>query len=98
MPSAASPVVVLQNVIRPTANKPVSVGVHLDTAQHVAIRIYTQTGKLVKVLQDGIADAGTFETVWSGANANGQVVRSGVYFIEIQTEHFDEKRKVVVVR
>jgi flagellar hook assembly protein FlgD len=91
-------VVILQNVIRPSANKPMSIGVHLDAAQHVVIRIYTQAGKLVKVLQDGIADAGTFEAVWNGANANGQVVRSGVYFIEIQTEHFTDKRKVVVVR
>jgi flagellar hook assembly protein FlgD len=91
-------VVIRQNVIRPSANKPVSIGVHLDTAQHVVIRIYTQMGKLVKVLQEGTADAGTFEAVWNGANANGQIVSSGVYFVEIQTEHFTEKRKVVVVR
>lgn len=74
------------------------ISIHLDSTQHVVIRIYTQTGKLVKVLEDKTADAGTFETVWNGANANGRVVSSGVYLVEIQTDHFKEKRKVVVVK
>jgi flagellar hook assembly protein FlgD len=93
-----TPVVVRQNVIRPSENRPVVIGVHLAEAQHVAIRIYTQTGKLVKVLEDRMVEAGTFEAVWSGVNQNGSVVRSGVYLVEIQTAHFTEKRKVVVVR
>jgi flagellar hook assembly protein FlgD len=93
-----SPVVIKQNVIRPSENKPLGIAVHLAAAQHVSIRIYTQSGKLVKVVEDKVADAGTFETVWNGANENGKVVRSGVYLVEITTDHFSEKRKVVVVR
>ncbi len=64
----------------------------------MVVRIYTQSGQLVKVVEDRIADAGTFETSWAGINQNGNVVSSGVYFVEIQTERFNEKRKLVVVR
>jgi flagellar hook assembly protein FlgD len=96
--SADSPVVLRQNVIRPTENRPVTIGVHIDHAQHVAIRIYTQNGKLIKVLEDRMVDAGTFEAIWNGANQGGSVVRSGIYLVEIQTEGFTEKRKVVVIR
>lgn len=98
VPGAANPVVVRQNVIRPACHQNTTIAVQLDRAQHVTIRIYTQAGKLVKVLEDRTAPAGTFETAWSGANENGSVVRSGVYIVEIQTESFSEKRKLAVVR
>ncbi len=97
-PTHDAPIVVRQNVIRPSENKPVIFGVHLDRSQHVAIRIYTQHGKLIKVLEDRQVDAGTFEAAWNGANQNGSVVRSGIYLVEIQTDTFTDKRKVIVIR
>jgi hypothetical protein len=97
-PSPASPVVIRQNIVRPSQNQSLSVGVWLDTPQRVVVRIYTQNGHLVKVLEDRLVGAGKFETAWAGVNQNGSVVGSGVYFVEIQTEHFNEKRKLVVLR
>jgi flagellar hook assembly protein FlgD len=93
MPSAAEPVVIRQNVIRPDSTQPLHVAVQLDRPQRVAIHIYTRNGKLVKTLVDQVQNAGTFDAVWQGVNQNGQVVGSGVYIVLIQTETFEEKRK-----
>jgi flagellar hook assembly protein FlgD len=96
--SAGSPVVIRQNVVRPSLNQALHVGVWLDHTQRITVRIYSQSGRLIKVLEDRIAEAGSFETVWTGVNQNGSLAGSGVYFVEIQTDHFNEKRKLVVVR
>jgi hypothetical protein len=98
MPSPQEPVVIRQNVVRPASAQPLQVAVQLARAQHVTINIYTRSGKLVKTLMDQMQNAGTFDAVWQGVNAKGQVVGSGVYIVHIKTDTFEEKRKVVVVR
>ncbi|MBN1595258.1 T9SS type A sorting domain-containing protein, partial [candidate division FCPU426 bacterium] len=98
MPTKEAPVVIRQNVIKPSQSQPAQFSVQLDRAQHVTINIYTISGKLVKTVADRMADAGTFEEVWNGANKNGRIVSSGVYIVHIKTETFSEKRKIAVVR
>lgn len=97
-PCPENPVVIRRNVLHPGSGQKAAIAVQLDHSQHVCVRIYSQSGKLVKVLEDRQVNAGTFETAWAGVNQNGAVVRSGVYVVEIQTETFTEKRKLVVVR
>jgi hypothetical protein len=97
-PSHTQPVVIRGNVYRPTQQPPLTITVYLDEAQEIKIQVFTQSGKLVKTIVDEMAAAGTFAAVWNGANREGQVVRSGVYIVNVETRQFRENRKLVVVR
>lgn len=98
MPGRAQPVVIRGNVYRPTQQPPLTIAVFLDEPQQIKIQVFTLRGKLVKTVADQTASAGTFEAVWNGANREGQIVRSGVYIVNVETRQFREKRRVVVVR
>ncbi|MCK5219334.1 hypothetical protein KAR10_07425 [bacterium] len=96
--ASAAPVVIKQNIVRPSMNKPVHIDVKIAEAQRVVVKIYSLRGKLIKTLADRVADAGTFETVWEGVSQKGVLVSSGIYIVHIKTDTFDEKRKLAVVR
>ncbi len=97
-PSRTLPVIIRGNVYRPTQQPPLPIAVYLAEAQQIRIQVFTLRGKLVKTIVDETAAAGTFEAVWDGANREGQIVRSGVYLVLVETRQFREKRKVAVVR
>lgn len=86
------------NVYRPTQQPPLTIAVFLEEPQQIKIQVFTLRGKLVKTVADQTAAAGTFEAAWNGANREGQIVRSGVYIVNVETRQFREKRRVVVVR
>lgn len=69
----------------------------LDHPQKVRIVIYTQRGRIVKELADELVSAGTFEAVWDGGNRYGQLVPAGIYIVYIQTERFQEKKRIAIV-
>ncbi|MBN1595208.1 hypothetical protein JW933_04700, partial [candidate division FCPU426 bacterium] len=96
--SESSPVIIRGNVLRPSLRRPVQIEVFLEKTQRVRVRIYSMRGALVKTVVDEVAAAGRFETIWEGLNQQGELVRSGVYIIFIETDRFKEKRKMVVVR
>jgi len=50
------------------------------------------------MLVDTYMNAGTFEAIWKGINKNGNVVSSGLYFVQIITSKINEKRKIVVIK
>jgi flagellar hook assembly protein FlgD len=60
----------------------------------ISVDIYNMAGTLVGSLE---AD-GASEVTWSGENANGDLVASGVYFLRIRTDDKDVVRKVAVVK
>ena len=86
------------NVYRPAGDPPVVISVFLERTQNVKVAIYTQTGKLVAIVAERQAGAGTFEAVWEGLNREGRLVRSGVYLVMVETETFREKRRLAVIR
>lgn len=98
LPDRDSPVVIRGNVLKPSVQQPMQIGLYLERTQRVKIKVYTLRGKLVTTLVDRVVNAGSFETAWNGANQDRLMVRSGVYIIYIETEQFKEKRKMVVVR
>ncbi len=56
---------------------------------HVVIRIYNISGQLIRMLDEGIKDAGEYVSqdeaaYWDGHNEDGQEVASGVYIYQLQ--------------
>ncbi|MEK7347402.1 MAG: Ig-like domain-containing protein [Candidatus Eisenbacteria bacterium] len=87
--------------------EPTTIAYKLDDLATVTIRIYTQSGNLVKrvVLDRGTPGglAGLNEVLWDGKNGKGEVVSSGGYIALIEAQGTGEtmhviRRKIAVVR
>ena len=88
-------------------SEPTTIAYKLDDNASVTMRIYTQSGSLVKrvVFDKGVAGgmAGLNEYLWDGKNGKGEVVASGGYVVLIEAQGTGEtlhviRRKIAVVR
>jgi flagellar hook capping protein FlgD len=72
--------------------------------EHVDLKVYDVTGRLVKTLANREFDpaAGTpkgqFTIHWDGTNDDGQKVARGVYFYQLRTPSFVSQKKLAVLR
>ncbi|MDE0301479.1 MAG: T9SS type A sorting domain-containing protein [Candidatus Poribacteria bacterium] len=69
----------------------------------VDLRIYNVQGKLVRELNFGIQEAGSYRTqesaaYWDGRDQFGEVVSSGMYFYTIQAGAFQATRRMLVLK
>ena len=70
---------------------------------HAVIRIYSQTGELIRFLDLGLQQAGYYvgksrAAYWDGRNGSGESVVSGVYFYQLITPESTATRKMVIVK
>ncbi|MBM3236555.1 T9SS type A sorting domain-containing protein [Candidatus Poribacteria bacterium] len=75
----------------------------LSKSAPVEVRIYEQAGKLVRVLNLGVQNAGVYLTkdkavYWDGRSNVGEKVASGVYYYTLRAGDFTATRKMVVVK
>ncbi len=64
----------------------------------VSVVVYDVRGAKVRVLVSGAEPAGKHVVEWDGRNDAGEAVGSGVYFYRLQTPHFVDTRKMVLVK
>ncbi len=63
--------------------------------------VYDIAGRVVRVLEEGVREAGRHEVVWDGRDSSGTVVASGVYFYGLELPGLAgivESKKMVIVR
>ena len=77
----------LRVVRRPNASATVEFG--LERAGPVALRIYSVSGRLVRVLEHGDVAQGVHHRTWDGRDAQGIEVATGLYFVAL---HAGERR------
>jgi flagellar hook assembly protein FlgD len=70
---------------------------------HVVIKIYTITGQLIRTLDLGMQEPGTYisqdrAAYWDGLNDEGEEVASGVYFYRLQAGDKVSTKKMVVLK
>jgi hypothetical protein len=70
---------------------------------YVTIRIYNSNGQLVRILDLGYRNHGSYldkaqAAYWDGTNERGERVASGVYFYRIQANDFTAVRKMVILK
>ena len=70
---------------------------------HAAVRIYSQTGELVRSFDLGFQQAGYYvgksrAAYWDGLNGSGEQLASGVYFYQLITPESTMTRKMVIVK
>jgi len=64
----------------------------------VSLRIYDIAGKLVKELLNRNIEPGNWTIRWDGTSEDGEKVRSGHYFVRLESGKFSRTEKVVVIR
>jgi hypothetical protein len=94
--------VLLQNYPNPF-NPETWVPYRLATAGDVNISIYNIAGQLVRTLELGHREAGSYTVkeraaYWDGRNATGERVASGVYFYNVQSGSFHATKRMVIVK
>jgi hypothetical protein len=91
-------VTILNNVINPTNSEATVLEIILPKAGNLTVQVLTLDGNVVKVLQRGRLEEGSYTYSWNGTNNSGVSVARGMYFIRIVGPEIDETRKVMVVR
>jgi len=69
----------------------------------VTVKIYSETGQLVRALPLGYRSAGVYTSqgqaaYWDGKDEHGESIASGVYFYCLQAGKFTATRKMVIVK
>jgi flagellar hook assembly protein FlgD len=62
------------------------------------VTVYDVTGRLVRILADGVAEAGEHHVAWDGKDAHGRTVSSGLYFCRLTTPAGALQHKMMVLR
>ncbi|OVE79684.1 hypothetical protein BVY01_01780 [bacterium I07] len=70
----------------------------IPEAAEFTMKIYDHTGREVRSLETGYAEAGMHESVWDGRSNRGDPVTSGIYTCRLQTGLHAKAIKMMLVR
>jgi len=71
----------------------------LAAGGRVRVEILDSRGRLVRTLEDGLRAAGRHTVEWTGVDAGGQPVSSGIYFVRVHAEGgFTATGKMILLR
>jgi flagellar hook assembly protein FlgD len=79
-------------------NPMTSIDFEIPEDGHVDIGIYDVSGRLVRTLVRGYRTAGRYAEVWDGRTDSGKKASSGVYFYQLTTKGFNEKKRMVLLK
>ena len=70
----------------------------LPEETHVQLTIYDIRGRVVKVVQNGLLEAGHYEVLWDARDENDRHIASGVYLYRISANKFTQIHKKVFTK
>ncbi len=79
-------------------NPATSIRFDLKDAGIVDIAVYNLLGQKVKTLVNGDLTAGYHDVVWNGTDNHGAQVGAGVYIYSLSSEHFNQTRKMILLK
>jgi hypothetical protein len=62
------------------------------------LRVFDASGRVVRILASGPCPAGSYTTVWNGADNAGRKLAHGIYFVRLTTPDQTAKVKTVLAR
>jgi len=86
-----------QNLPNPF-NPSTRIAFSLAEASRVRLIVYDAGGRRMAVLLDENCEAGEHELIWNGRADSGRPVPSGLYFYRIETDRFEQTRKMVLLK
>ncbi len=94
---ASDKYVLYQNSPNPF-NPSTTISFQIPVRQKTTVAVYNMSGQLVKILVDGLMDAGHHRLAWDGRNSSAEPVTSGVYFYILQTDSFSATKRMVMLK
>lgn len=79
-------------------NPSVTIAFGLAKAEHVQINVYNSKGQKVITLIDTHKNPGLGRIVWTGTDANGRSLSSGVYFIKMIAGKYNSTQKAFLLK
>jgi hypothetical protein len=70
----------------------------LPATGQVQLTVFNILGQRVKVLVNGVQEAGHRSATWDGKDDLGKEVASGIYFYKLQTDNFVKTKKMVLLK
>ncbi|MDH5365234.1 MAG: T9SS type A sorting domain-containing protein, partial [Dehalococcoidia bacterium] len=91
---------IANNLIHPKkADKTATIKYFIINPAKVNLKIYNLMGELVmSLVDDENRDTGMHQEPWSGDNAKGSTVASGIYLVHIEVEGKNATEKICVVK
>jgi hypothetical protein len=86
------------NLMRLGSGRPLTLEYSIAERGRVRARLFTLRGEPVKTLVDRDQDAGASTVSWSGADADGRLVASGVYLLVVEGPGYKKVHKVAVLK
>lgn len=96
-PVDVSDVILHQNFPNPF-NPTTTIAYTVETHGHVSLRIYNTSGQLVHTLIDRNEKPGEKSVQWDGRNNHGEQVASGLYFYRLETEDYQQTRRMLLLK
>ena len=69
----------------------------MEKGEHIGL-IYSLNGSLVKELNYGILESGSYELHWDGSDQYGIPVHSGLYIFQLRGDKTNQSKKLLLVR
>jgi|GEM_PF-2851447 len=79
-------------------NPAVHADVQLNTAHKVHAEVRDLSGRLVRVVQEGVLGAGAHRIDWDGRDATGAPAASGTYLLSVSADGATQARRVTLLR
>lgn len=87
----------MQNYPNPF-NPSTRIDYQIPEAGNVSVKIYNSVGEIVKILDNGLKDAGYYNVVWDGKNDLNESVASGVYICQVIFNQNVLTKKIMLVK
>jgi len=98
-PEPMEPSVLRLLPVQPTpASGPATLRFALPSESHVLLQVFDPSGRLVGTLVDGHRNAGLHSVQWSGCDASGRPLGSGVYLVRLKVDNEEATTRIVVAR
>ena len=75
-----------------------TVALELPRRARVRLAVHDVTGRLVRLVEDGRRDAGTYSLAWDGAGASGERMPPGLYLLRVDADGQRITRRIVLTR
>jgi len=79
-------------------NPETTINYQLAEEGHVKISVYNVHGQVVSLLVDQYQSIGYYSIVWTALDRSGNMLPSGVYLYQIETEHFTQLKKMILIK
>jgi len=79
-------------------NPATTIDFYMAANENALLAIYDVSGRLVKVLHDGVASEGLHSVRWDGTDSKGMSVTSGIYFTRFITASHELTKKMILLK